>query len=58
MVLLLKEDNSMAKLAPYTKDMTKNNGKSMAYVCQGFSCNMPTTKTSEMMKMLKPPENR
>lgn len=41
MVLLLKEDNSMAKLAPYTKDMTKNNGKSMAYVCQGFSCNMP-----------------
>lgn len=58
MVLLLKEDNSMAKLAPYTKDMTKNNGKSMAYVCQGFSCNMPTTKTSEMMKMLKLPENR
>lgn len=41
MVVLLKEDDSMVELAPYTKNMVTNNGRSMAYVCQGYSCSMP-----------------
>lgn len=52
MVLLLKEDDSIEALAPYTKEMSAINGKATAYVCQNFSCNMPTTEISEMMRML------
>lgn len=57
MVMLLKEDDSMEKLAPYTKDMVKTDGKTTAYVCQGFTCNLPTHEINEIMKMLKPSEN-
>lgn len=41
MVLLLKEDDSIEKFAPYTKDMVTTDGRATAYVCQGFSCSMP-----------------
>jgi uncharacterized protein YyaL (SSP411 family) len=58
MVFLLKEDDSIEKLAPYTKDMVTTDGLATAYVCQGFSCNIPTTDISMMMKMLKVRENR
>lgn len=57
-VLLLKEDGSIEKLAPYTKDMLSREGKATIYVCQDYNCSMPTTDISEMMKMLKVPENK
>ncbi|MGB3908723.1 MAG: thioredoxin domain-containing protein [Methanomethylovorans sp.] len=41
MVLLLKEDDSMEELAPYTKNMIMGDGRPRAYVCQDYSCNMP-----------------
>lgn len=56
MVLLLKENDSIVELAPYTKNMPTTNGRTAAYVCQGFSCNMSTTEISELRKMLKLPE--
>ncbi|WP_370574532.1 thioredoxin domain-containing protein, partial [Methanomethylovorans sp.] len=43
MVLLLKENDSVAEIAPYTKDMSVTDGRATAYVCQSFSCNMSTT---------------
>lgn len=58
MVLLLKEEESIEELVPYTKGMSATDGKTTAYVCQGYSCSMPTNDISEMMKMLKLRENR
>jgi hypothetical protein len=55
MVLLVKGKDNIEELAPYTKDMSATNGSATAYICQGFSCSMPTTEIFEMKKMLKLP---
>lgn len=58
MVLLLKEDESIAEIAPYTKDMSMADGRTRAYVCQGFSCNMPITGMFSFKKFISSISNK
>lgn len=54
--LLLKnpgpQGERLAALAPFTKDMGPIEGKAAAYVCQGFSCQAPTTDPEELAGIL------
>jgi uncharacterized protein YyaL (SSP411 family) len=40
-------------LIPYTKEMVPIEGKTTIYVCQNFTCSLPTTDLDEVLKMLK-----
>ncbi len=55
-VLILKNKasaKSLAKIAPFTSEMTQIDQRPTAYVCHNFSCKQPTTKIEEMMSYLK-----
>ena len=43
---------AMNKLAPYTKYHSSIDGKATAYVCQNYSCNLPTTDIKQMLEHL------
>lgn len=48
-----EESNSeITVLATYTKSQIPINGKTTAYVCQNYECQLPTTEINEMLKML------
>ena len=55
-VVLLKhpadQTDRLAALAPYTTDHTLITNKATAYVCQGYSCKIPTTDPSLLFKLL------
>ncbi|WP_048126518.1 MULTISPECIES: thioredoxin domain-containing protein [unclassified Methanosarcina] len=46
------ENPEIAGLAEYTTEQLPIEGKATAYVCQNYECQLPTTETSEMLKML------
>lgn len=46
------ESPEIADLPEYTKEQLPIEGKATAYVCQNYECQLPTTETSEMLKML------
>ena len=46
------EKPEIAALAEYTKEQLPIEGKATAYVCQNYECQLPTTETSEMLRML------
>ncbi len=46
------ENPEIADLANYTKEQLPIEGKTTAYVCQNHACKLPTTETSDMLKML------
>jgi uncharacterized protein YyaL (SSP411 family) len=46
------EDPEITNLAAYTKDQVPIEGKTTAYVCQNYECQLPTTEVNEMLKML------
>ncbi|MDD3248367.1 MAG: thioredoxin domain-containing protein [Methanosarcina sp.] len=46
------ENPEIADLAKYTKEQLPIEGKTTAYVCQNHACKLPTTETSDMLKML------
>ena len=50
-VVLLQSD-ALRELVPYAADMKAINKKATAYVCQNFSCNLPTTDLEKMKKQL------
>jgi uncharacterized protein YyaL (SSP411 family) len=50
-VIVLKKEG-IGEIAPFTSHMTMLNGESTAYVCRNHSCDLPTTKVSEMLKLL------
>lgn len=55
-VLFLPADennNSIYKLAPYTKKYKMLDGKATAFVCRDYECSIPTTDISVMMELLK-----
>lgn len=58
-VLLLRDSenpDALAKLSPYTKPQAPEDNLATAYVCQEFSCLLPTTEIKQMVKSLtKPP---
>jgi len=46
------QTDRLAALAPFTAEHTSINGKATAYVCQDYSCNIPTTDPSLLFKLL------
>ncbi|MHC1756992.1 MAG: thioredoxin domain-containing protein [Methanosarcina sp.] len=46
------ENPEIADIAKYTKEQFPIEGKATAYVCQDYECQLPTTETSEMLRML------
>ena len=56
MVVVHKPEDDGAEdivsLAPYTSSMELIGGKATAYVCQNFTCNLPTNDPLEVGKQL------
>lgn len=46
------ENPEITDLAKYTKEQLPVEGKATAYVCQDYECQLPTTETREMLKLL------
>ena len=44
----------VSKLAPFTENQRTMNGKATAYVCQNYTCNLPTTDPNKMIEALAP----
>ena len=55
-IVLLKggkeQSQQITQLAPYTKYYDSLNGKATVHVCMNQNCKLPTTKTSQMLKLL------
>ena len=51
-VVILKAGPSIARIAPYTEYYTAIDSQATAYVCQNFTCNLPTTDVETMMSQL------
>jgi uncharacterized protein YyaL (SSP411 family) len=47
------EASGITEIAGYAKDHTSIEGKATAYVCVNFSCQLPVTNVSEMLKLLE-----
>jgi uncharacterized protein YyaL (SSP411 family) len=56
MVLLFKPAGEkkppIAQIAPFTASHTSTDGKATAYVCENYTCRLPTTDVGKMMRML------
>ncbi|MCG6533443.1 MAG: thioredoxin domain-containing protein [Syntrophales bacterium LBB04] len=55
-VVLLKpmgdEASEIVRLAPYTEAYIAADGRATAYVCSNYSCQLPTTDSGEMLRLL------
>ena len=53
-VIFRPEENAEAiiKLADYTEYQTARKGNATAFVCQNFTCNLPTTDIKKMLELL------
>ena len=54
-VLLFRDDSNhetLAQLASYTAEQKSIEGKATAYICQDFSCQLPTTDLKTVLKTL------
>ena len=53
-VMLITEENreEINKIAPFTENYTSVDGKTTAYVCKNFVCNLPTTNKKEVLELL------
>ncbi len=54
-VVLLREENSTAieKIALFTKPQRMINNKATAYVCENFTCQLPTNDPDKMIELIK-----
>ena len=52
-VVLFVPDGETSEIASYAKDYISIEGKATAYVCVDFSCQLPVTSVSEMLKLLE-----
>lgn len=48
------DDEDIVELATFTKTQTAIDGKATAYVCKNYACDLPTTKTEQMLDLLVP----
>lgn len=46
------EDELIPELAPYLSDYEMKDGRATAYVCQNYSCELPTTDPEKMMDLI------
>ena len=51
-VILFKDGDNLAKVAPWTETQTMLNGKPTAYVCKDFVCSLPTNDLKLALKQL------
>jgi len=53
-VLLLNDpdDEMIRNLAPYLSDFDTQKGQATAYVCQNYSCELPTTDPEKMLELI------
>ena len=52
-VVLFVPDREASEVAGYAKDFESIDGRATAYVCVDFSCQLPVTSASEMLKLLE-----
>jgi uncharacterized protein len=55
-VMLVKDEASRRKLAGYlgvVETMTAHQGKATAYVCENYTCKLPTTDTAKFAELLQ-----
>jgi hypothetical protein len=46
-------EQELAHLAPFTKEMSCQDGHATAYVCHGHQCERPVTSSQDMLKLLQ-----
>ncbi len=54
-IVLFRDDadpNDLISIAPYTKNQKSIEGKTTAYVCKNFVCNLPTNDVKTMLSFL------
>ena len=53
-VVLVKatDDEALAELAPFTREMKMLDGRGTVYVCREFACSAPTNSAQEMLQAL------
>jgi uncharacterized protein YyaL (SSP411 family) len=54
--MLVKDEGSRRKLARYlgvVETMTRHQGKATAYVCENYTCKLPTTDTAKFAELLQ-----
>jgi hypothetical protein len=47
-------DSEAAQLTPLLHDRTQIEGKATAYVCEGFTCNLPVTAVEALRSQIGP----
>lgn len=54
-IVLLNDpaDDQIRELAPYLSDFNMKHDKTTAYVCQNYSCELPTTDPDQMMELIE-----
>ena len=56
-IILFKDmsnkNSVLSTLAPWTESQTTIDGKATAYICENFTCNLPTTDLSITMDFIK-----
>ncbi|MCW9707784.1 thioredoxin domain-containing protein [Fodinibius salsisoli] len=50
------EDEAIPKLIPYLSDFEMQGGKPTAYVCQNYSCELPTNDPAKMLALIQSPD--
>ncbi len=48
-----EESPEILQIAGFMRDQTAIKGRATAYVCQNYSCNLPTTDIDEMLEQLE-----
>jgi hypothetical protein len=51
--ILLLADDRVATLSPFLARMKQVDGKATAYVCENYTCNLPTSDTAELAALLQ-----
>jgi uncharacterized protein YyaL (SSP411 family) len=48
-----QQKEELDRIAPYKKDFSQIENKATVYVCENFSCKLPTTREEKMLELLK-----
>jgi uncharacterized protein YyaL (SSP411 family) len=49
---IAEESSDITGISEFTKDLSCSEGKTTAYVCRGYRCDLPTTDAVKMLEML------
>jgi uncharacterized protein YyaL (SSP411 family) len=51
-IVMIKSDDSLPRIAPFTEFMIAKEGETQAYVCSGRACRAPTSSLDEMLRSI------